>query len=126
MGASTFRPVFFYNIRLVRYFFKRKKRKRKRGEGYVTMWASRNQISGNGRRNEEHLIIYLFKQTNSSDTSVPGCIMQPRTRCCRFMTVLFPGCQWQVGTRDGDVTLIVPTSFGGQNSLSFFWILFYF
>jgi hypothetical protein len=36
------------------------------------------------------------------------------------MTVLFPGCQWQVGTRDGDVTLIVPTFFGGQNSLSIF------
>jgi hypothetical protein len=32
------------------------------------MWASRNQISGNGRRNGEHLIMYLFKQTYSSDT----------------------------------------------------------
>jgi hypothetical protein len=123
MGASAFCPFFFYNIRLVRYFFKRKKRKRKGGEGYVGV---KEPDLWNERRNEEHLIIYLLKQTNSSDTCVPGCIMQPRTRCCRFMTVLFPGCQWQVGTRDGDVTLIVPTSFGGQNSLSFFWILFYF
>jgi len=57
----------------------------------------------NERRNEEHLLIYLFKQRSSSDTYVRGCILQPRTCCCRFMTVLFSGCRWRVGTRDGDV-----------------------
>jgi len=36
------------------------------------------------------------------------------------MTVLFPGCQWQVGTRDGDVTLIGPTFFWWSKLIEFF------
>ena len=119
MGASTFCPVFFYNIRLVWYFFKEKRKEK--GKEVKGMWASRNQIYG--MRGETKSILsstWLSKQTQVTrmwqDASC-----KPRTRGCRFMTVLFSGCHWQVGTHDGDVTLVVPSSFGGQNSLSFFF-----